>query len=91
MTERFSCLAKSPVQVPASGTSEIPAMMVVLRALFYVAATCQFEFSTQYINTKANTVADSLSRLDFYKLWYLVPGANFVMTTPAKLILDDTF
>ena len=84
----FHCDNMSVVQVLASGTSKRPELMVLLRTLFYVAATYQFEFSSQYINTKVNCVADSLSRLDFYRFWHLVPGANFVMTRPAKLELE---
>ena len=79
----------SVVQVLASGTSKSPDLMVLLRALFYIAAMYQFEFSSQYVNTKLNCVADSLSRLDFYRFWKLVPGANFFMTIPAQLSLDN--
>ena len=83
------CDNMSVVHVLASGTSKSPDLMVLLRALFYIAAMYQFEFSSQYVNTKLNCVADSLSRLDFYRFWKLVPGANFVMTIPAHLSLDD--
>ena len=55
----------SVVQVLASSTSKSPEMMLLPRALFYVAAICQF--SSQYINTKVNNVSDSLSRFHFYK------------------------
>ena len=65
----FHCDKMSVVHVLASCTSKSPEMMVLLQALFYVAATCQFELSSKYSNTKVNIMADSLSRLDFYKFW----------------------
>ena len=72
----------SVVHVLRSRTSKSPAIMDLVRALLFIAATYQFDFSSAYISTHDNVVADALSRLDFYKFWRLVPGADITMTTP---------
>ena len=84
----FHCDNMAVVQVLASGSSKNPELMALLRALFFIAASYQFTFSSTYVNIKLNVGADCLSRLDFYKFWSLVPGANWVMTTPGKVYLD---
>ena len=72
----------SVVHILQSGTSKSPAMMDLVRALLFIAAFYQFEFSSAYINTHDNVIADSLSRLDFHKFWRLVPAADSCMTQP---------
>lgn len=72
----------SVVYILRSGTSKSPALMDLMRILFFIAAKFNFEFSSEYINTHDNTIADSLSRLDFYRFWHLDPNANISMTKP---------
>ena len=62
--------------------------MKLVRLLFYLSATHQFEFTSSYINTKINAIADSLSRLDFYRFWRLVPSANPRMTMPCSGVVE---
>ena len=83
----FHCDNQCVVHLLRNGTSKSPELMTLVRALFYIAATYQFDFSAEYIHTKSNTVADALSRLDFHRFWTLEPEADIVMTTPAKLVL----
>ena len=78
----FHCDNLSVVHIMNSGTSRSTSLMSMLRSLLYLAAVHQFEFRAVYINTHANTIADALSRLDFYKFWHLAPDANIVMTHP---------
>ena len=82
------CDNQCVVHVLRTGTSKSPALMELVRTLFYLSATFQFELSATWIDTKVNTVADSLSRLDFYKFWRLVPQADVVMTRPLKDVLE---
>ena len=70
------------VHVLRSGTSKSPSLMDLVRALLFIAATYQFDFSAEYIGTHDNCIADSLSRLDFHRFWRLVPIADSTMTTP---------
>ena len=63
------------------------AFMDLVRALCYLSATYQFEISATWIGTKVNTIADSLSRLDFHKFGALAPNADTVMTRPRKELL----
>ena len=81
----FHCDNQCVCQILRSGTSRNPALMKLIRQLFFITASYQIEFGSVYINTKVNDIADSLSRLDFSKFWRLVPDAEVVMTTPAKL------
>ena len=83
----FHCDNQCVVEVLRSGTSRSPELMKLIRILFYISATYQFNVSSEYINTKVNLVADSLSRLDFYKFWHLVPDADIVMTQPRNDIM----
>ena len=69
------------MSVLSSGTSRSPDLMDLVRTLFYLSATYHFEIMAVWIDTKTNTVADALSRLDFFRFWNL---ANIVMTEPNK-------
>ena len=73
------------VHILKSGSSKSPHLMELVRSLLYLAATYGFEFQVHYINTKVNTVADALSRLDFHRFWKLAPNADIIMTQPAAL------
>jgi hypothetical protein len=42
-----------------------PQMMDFIRKIFWLSATHNFRLTSQYINTKSNLLADSLSRGDF--------------------------
>lgn len=84
----FHCDNQSVVYILQSGTSKSPELMKLVRLLFYLSATHQFEFTSSYINTKINAIADSLSRLDFYRFWRLVPSANPRMTMPCSGVVE---
>ena len=50
-----------------SGRSRNKQSMAWLRLIFWASIAYNFEVKSVYINTKANTICDSLSRLDKYK------------------------
>ena len=50
-----------------SGRSRNKQSMAWLRLIFWASTTCNFEIKSVYVNTKANVICDSLSRLDKYK------------------------
>jgi hypothetical protein len=83
----FYCDNMTTVQVLTSGVSKCKDLMGLVRSLLYLAAKYQFCYKLLYINTKDNTVADALSRFDFYRFWHLAPNANSIMTTPQPIPL----
>ena len=76
------CDNQCVVNVINSGTCKSADIMHLVRMLVFVSAVNNFEISSCYISTKANMVADSLSRLQFDRFFSLVPGADEQMTYP---------
>ena len=81
----FHCDNLAVCHILRNKTSKSPALMVLLRKLFYIAASAQFDFSAEWIDTKSNDIADALSRLDFSRFWALAPNADIEMTRPVTL------
>ena len=81
----FHCDNMCVVHVLCSGTSKNVALMNLVRRLFYIAAMYQFECRAQYINTHANSTADSLSRYQWDIFHRVAPNASPVMTSPVLL------
>ena len=81
----FHCDNLAVCHILCNKTSKSPTLMELLRKLFYIAASSQFDFSATWIDTKSNDVADALSRLDFSRFWSLVPDADIVMTQPVAI------
>ena len=81
----FHCDNLAVCHILCNKSSKSPALMTLLRQLFYIAASTPFDFSATWIDTKSNDQADALSRLDFSRFWRLAPAANIVMTQPADL------
>ena len=73
------------VSVLSSGTSRNPDLMHLVRRLFFIAASCQFECKAVYVNTKVNTIADSLSRYNWALFREVAPHADYRMTQPVML------
>ena len=84
------CDNQCVVNVISSGTCKSADIMHLVRMLFFISAVNNFEVSCCYISTKANDVADSLSRLQFDRFFALVPSANKQMTYPV-LDVSQTF
>ncbi len=63
-------------------TTRDPQMMHLLRALHSLCVDFQMHVWFDYINTKDNSIADALSRLDFKRFHTLLPTAN---TTPSPV------
>ena len=70
------------MEVLKSGTCRNDIIMDLVRDLFYISAKHQFEMSACYVNTKANDIADALSRLQFNRFRNLAPSADDNMTMP---------
>ena len=81
----FHCDNMCIVQVLCSGTCKSPEIMGLVRRLFFIAATFQFECKAVYINTKVNLIADSLSRYKWDIFHAVAPHADSRMTTPVLL------
>ena len=78
----FHCDNSCVVHILNSGSSKSPVMMQLVRTLFFISATHEFEFTSVYVNTHDNTVADALSRLRFDIFYKQLPNADFTMTQP---------
>ncbi len=76
----FHCDNMTTVHILRSGTSRCADLMCLIRSLLFIAAQYQFRFKPVYINTHANTIADSLSRLDFHRFWHIALTAGYEMT-----------
>ena len=76
------CDNQCVVNVISSGSCRSSDIMILVRSLFYISAMFNFEVSCCYVNTKLNSVADSLSRLQFERFFSLAPCANKSMTFP---------
>ena len=61
--------------------------MVLVRSLFFISATYNFELSAVYVPTRKNDLADSLSRLDIVQFKRLAPRAERYQTFPAPVDL----
>ena len=81
----FHCDNMCIVQVLCSGTSKSVEIMHLVRKLFFIAAKYGFTCKAVYINTKANTVADALSRYKWSVFREMAPEADKDMTTPVRL------
>ena len=55
------CDNQGVVEVIRSGTCKSPQIMDLVRLLFFIAATYDFEVSSTYVSTTSNAIADSLS------------------------------
>lgn len=63
-------------------------IMVLVRKLYHIMSQYKMECKAVYINTKANTWADSLSRLNVNEFHRLNPCAEPTLTWPEYLELD---
>ena len=61
-----------------SGSARDPSLRHLLRCLFFIAATRQFDYSATHIPGVRNTAADALSRDRAHLLATLVPSANSI-------------
>ena len=81
----FHCDNTCIVNVVNSGSCKNELIMDLIRKLFYISAKNNFQISMCYVNTKANDIADALSRLQFNRFRSLAPHADLRMTMPALL------
>lgn len=90
MTKRvlFFCDNQAGVSILKSGSSRRADIMSLVRALFFVAAEYNFEFSAVYISTHDNGVADALSRFQSRRFHELAPGADLYMTAPVVVYYE---
>ena len=81
----FHCDNMCVVDVVKSGSCRSDRIMDLLRKLFFICARFDFEISMCYVNTKANDIADALSRLQFTRFRQLAPHADQCMTMPVLM------
>lgn len=81
----FHCDNMCVVDVVRNGSSRSDVLMDLIRKLFFISATYNFEISMCYINTKVNDTADALSRLQFDRFRQLAPNADQLMTLPVLM------
>ena len=81
----FHCDNMCVVDVMKSGTCRSASIMDLMRKLFYICARHDFQLSMCYVNTKANDLADALSRLQFERFRKLDPQADQHMTMPVLM------
>jgi len=74
------CDNMAVVYIVNSGTSKDPDMMCLVRSLFFVCASHDLEVSCVYIASKANNIADALSRLDIVQFRHAAPAASALCT-----------
>lgn len=87
----FMCDNKSTVFILRKGRSKCVTIMKLMRTLTWIAATNNFCFSAQYVRSKENSVADSISRLSFQQFRELAPYADMdplLCPQPQQLIWD---
>ncbi len=61
-------------------------LMKLVRSLYFYTTKYSIQYECVYIPSASNDFADSVSRLEFSRLFELYPFADRVMTTPAKII-----
>ena len=85
----FYCDNQAVVSILRSGTCKRSDIMSLVRALFFVAADCNFECSATYISTHDNGEADALSRFQISRFRALAPWADRDMTVPAIVCYEN--
>ena len=81
------CDNQAVVAVLRSRTSKHPHIMHMLRCLFFIEASYGFELASAYINSRANYLADDLSRNNLSSFLLKVPGASKIpVSIPAELL-----
>ena len=82
----FRCDNQAVVQIWESGLSQSAQLMVLFRALFFIAARHNFTLLIRHLPGSDNCIADALSRQQLYRFRSLVPQADpLPTTTPAEL------
>ena len=76
------CDNHAVVDIWSSGTSRSPELMVLVRRLFFVAASHNFTVVLQHIPGTDNAIADALSRMQMTRFRSLAPLA---LTTPTAI------
>ena len=70
------CDNHAVVDIWRAGTCKQPALMHLIRRLFFTAATHNFTLTLQHIRGTNNGIADSSSRFQFHRFRCLAPGAD---------------
>ena len=85
----FHCDNQAIVHVWESGLSHSSSLICLVRALFFIAAHCNFHVLIAHIPGIDNSIADSLSRMQLQRFRSLAPTADPLPTpTPANLTLS---
>jgi hypothetical protein len=81
----YFCDNIAVVHILRSGVSKDVHLMELVRELFFIAADFGFEWSSEYLNTMSNGVADALSRIELDRFRNLTTDMDMYMTKPAKI------
>ena len=76
----FHCNNQAVVDIWASGTSQDPLIMHLVRSIFFSAATNHYTVLVTHIVGTNNSIADSLSHLQISRFRRLAPTADFIPT-----------
>ena len=74
----FECDNQSMVYCVNNGSSKCPHVMYLVRRLFYVAASCNFDVRMVHVAGVSNVAADLLSRLRLEEFRRVFPDADMV-------------
>ena len=85
----FYCDNQATVGILNKGRSKCPRIMKLMRRLVIVAAKGNFAYVSDYLPSRSNSVADSLSRADIIRFKGLVPDAmEQPCPLPSQVIFD---
>ena len=81
------CDNQSAVEIVNSGCSRIPAIMHLMRCLFFIRAHFQISVRAEYVPGAHNTIADAISRNNLCLLFTQVPlSVNKQVVIPRELV-----
>ena len=84
----FHCDNLAVVEIWRRHSSRVPAIMCLVRKLYFVAAINNFHVRVSHIQGTDNTIADALSRNDLTTFRKLAPNADLAMTTIPTAALE---
>lgn len=88
---KFNCDNEAVVYCLNSGVSKNVELMTLIRKLFFICASYNFEISAKYLTSKSNILADALSRDNFTKFYQCCDSPNNMVQCKAYDVLKDLY